>query len=232
MTFGQVKTAIEKNLVESYKNEKDFKKTLREFKSNILNDKSLSKVYAVYDQLSTPQGLNESDAKEFLEEGIKVIDKILSSIKLPKSIDSQNQNDYQNIDTLVYTNNLNLKERVEAKKSILKVLMSENKKIQESIKIPVSSMVKIANQTLETYLQNMDENSKKVFMSVIKSDTNKLEEEFNSLKENTLEKLNIIMNEESENDLKSKISETIEKIKTDEFNQMNYIKLVSLGKNL
>ena len=93
-------------------------------------------------------------------------------------------------------------------------------------------MVKIANQTLETYLQNMDENSKKVFMNVIKSDTNKLEEEFNSLKENTLEKLNIIMNEESENDLKSKISETIEKIKTDEFNQMNYIKLVSLGKNL
>ena len=232
MTFGQIKTAIEKNLVESYKNEKDFKKSLREFKTNVLNNKSLSKVYAVYDQLSTPQGLNESDAKEFLIEGLNLINRILTSIKLPKSIDTLNENSYQNIDTLVYTNTLNLKERVEAKKEIIKVLMSENKKIQESIKIPVSSMVKIANQTLETYIQNMDENSKKVFMNIVKSDSEQLQEEFKTIKENTVQKLTTLMNEESENDLKLKISETIEKIKIEEFNQMNYLKLVSLEKNL
>ena len=232
MTFGQIKTAIEKNLVESYKNEKDFKKSLREFKTNVLNNKSLSKVYAVYDQLSTPQGLNESDAKEFLIEGVNLINRILTSIKLPKSIDTLNENSYQNIDTLVYTNTLNLKERVEAKKEIIKVLMSENKKIQESIKIPVSSMVKIANQTLETYIQNMDENSKKVFMNIVKSDSEQLQEEFKTIKENTVQKLTTLMNEESENDLKLKISETIEKIKIEEFNQMNYLKLVSLEKNL
>lgn len=232
MTFGQIKTAIEKNLVESYKNEKDFKKSLREFKTNVLNNKSLSKVYAVYDQLSTPQGLNESDAKEFLIEGLNLINRILTSIKLPKSIDNLNENSYQNIDTLVYTNTLNLKERVEAKKEIIKVLMSENKKIQESIKIPVSSMVKIANQTLETYIQNMDESSKKIFMNIVKSDSDQLQEEFKTIKENTVQKLTTLMNEESENDLKLKISETIEKIKIEEFNQMNYLKLVSLEKNL
>ena len=35
MTFGQIKSAIEKSLVESYKNQSNFKKTLREFKKTI-----------------------------------------------------------------------------------------------------------------------------------------------------------------------------------------------------
>ena len=232
MTFGHIKTAIEKNLLESYKNEKEFKKSLREFKTNILNNKSISKVYAVYDQLSTPQNLSESDAREFLSEGLNVIGKILPTIKLPKSLEESKENDYNNIDTLVYTNNLNLKERVEAKKSILNTLMSENKKIQESIKIPVSSMVKIANQTLEHFIESMDMESKKIFVDVVKSDSEKLKEEFSTMKESTLEKLTSLLNEESEDTIKSKLTETIEKIKTDEFSQLNYVKLVSLVKNL
>ena len=141
MTFGQVKTAIEKNLLESYKNEKDFKKSLREFKANVLNNKSLSKLYAVYDQLSSPQSLNESDANDFLQEGINLITKLLSSVKLPKSYENIMDNDYENIDTLVYTNNLNIRERIESKRAIINVLKSENKRLQESIKIQVSSMV-------------------------------------------------------------------------------------------
>jgi len=232
MTFGHIKTAIEKNLLESYKNEKDFKKSLREFRANVLNNKSISKVYAIYDQLSTPQNLSESDAKEFLSEGLNVIAKVLPTIKLPKSLQESKDNDYKNIDTLVYTNNLNLKERVEAKKSILRTLMSENQKIQESIKLPVSSMVKIANQTLEHFIDSMDTESKKMFVDVVKSDSEKLKEEFSIMKESTLEKLNTLLKEESEDSLKSKLTETIEKIKTDEFSQLNYVKLVSLVKNL
>jgi hypothetical protein len=45
----------------------------------------MSKAYALYDQLSTPQGLSEQDAKEFLEEGISLLHKILPTIKSPKS---------------------------------------------------------------------------------------------------------------------------------------------------
>ena len=84
MTFGKIKSIIEKNLLESYKNEKEFKKSLREFKHNVLNDRPFSMAYSLYDQLSTPQGLSESDAKEFLQEGVNLLNKLLPSIKLPK----------------------------------------------------------------------------------------------------------------------------------------------------
>jgi len=232
MTFGQIKTAIENHLIESYKSEKEFKKSINEFKSNILNNKSISKLYSVYDQLSTNQGLNESDAKDFLEEGLSVINRILPTVKLPKLAKETNSNNYKNIDILVYTNNLNLSERVNAKKEIIQILKSEKESLKESIKLPVSSMVKIANQTLENYITNMDEDSKKVFMNVVKTDSKNLKEDYQNLKESTIDKLKTILTNESEQELKSKIQETIEKIQTQDFNQMNYVKLVSLEKNL
>jgi hypothetical protein len=219
-------------LIESYKSEKEFKKSINEFKSNILNNKSISKLYSVYDQLSTNQGLNEGDAKDFLEEGLSVINRILPTVKLPKLAKETTNNNYKNIDTLVYTNNLNLSERVNAKKEIIQILKSEKESLKESIKLPVSSMVKIANQTLENYITNMDEDSKKVFMNVVKTDSKNLKEDYQNLKESTIDKLKTILTNESEQELKSKIQETIEKIQTQDFNQMNYVKLVSLEKNL
>ena len=123
MTFGQIKSIIEKNLLESYKNEKDFKKSLKEFKHNVLNNKTMSKLYSLYDQLSTPQGLSESDSKEFLEEGITLIQKLVSDIKTPMVLETV-ENKYSDIDSLVYTNKLDFLERVNSKKNIIKLICS------------------------------------------------------------------------------------------------------------
>lgn len=231
MTFGQIKTAIEKNLLESYKDQNEFKKSLREFKHNVLRDNKLSKLYSIYEQLSTPQSLSESDANEVLNEGLSLISKLLPKVKLPQNL-SETKNEYQDIDTLVYTSNSNLVERVECKKNIIKVLKSQPQKLKESVKLPINSMVKIANQTLDNYIQNMDESSRKIFIEIIKSDNEKLKENFDTLKENTLNKLNVLLESENETEMKSVLSETIQKIKSDEFTQMNYVKLISLEKSL
>lgn len=231
MTFGQVKSIMEANLLDSYKNEQEFKKTLKEFKENVLKNKGISKLFSIYEQLSTPQNLSEKDAEHYLTEGLSVIQKILPTVKMPYSLSSTN-NLYSDIDNLVYTNKIDLKERVQSKKNILDLLMSEGKKINESVKIPISSMVKIANQTLENYVQNMDEESRKLFLEIVKGDKKKMESEYHELKENTLTKLNQILSEQEEIDLKSKISETIEKLQKEEFNQLNFVKLVSLDNSL
>ena len=108
MTFGTIKSIIENNLLESYKDEKEFKKSLREFKHNVLSDKSMSKAYALYDQLSSAQGLSEETAKEYLEEGVNLLQKILPNIRLPKSTSNSVNNKYSDIDALVYTSKLDL----------------------------------------------------------------------------------------------------------------------------
>jgi hypothetical protein len=44
--------------------------------------------------------------------------------------------------------------------------------------------------------------------------------------------LNSILGEQKESDVIEKITETINKLKEEEFNQINYVKLVTLEKNL
>ena len=232
MTFGQIKSLIEKNLLESYKNENEFKKRLREFKHNVLNNKSISKVYNLYDQLSTPQGLSESDAKEFIDEGVSLLQRILPSIKLPKSLEEEVENNYKHIDTLVYTKNTSIKDRINAKKSIESVLKEQKSSMKESINIPVTSMVKIANQTLRNYIETMDENSKKEFFQIVSEDNKNLEGKFEELKTSAISKLQSILENENESDVKTKINETINKLKDEKFDQLNFLKLKNLESSL
>jgi len=231
MTFGQVKSIIENSLIESYKNEGEFKQSLREFKHNVLSNKTMSKVYSLYDQLSTPQGLSESDAKDYLEEGVNLIQKLLGGIKLPKTI-TESVNEYVDIDTLVYLNKITLSERISAKKNIVKILTSEKKTVRESINIPIKSMVNIANQTLRNYIENLSENEKKEFFQIISEDTKTLETKFETLRESTISKLNTILENEQEFEVKTKISETIERIKNEKFDQLNFLRLKNLENSI
>ena len=232
MTFGKIKSIIENKLIESYKDEKEFKKSLREFKHNVLNNKTMSKLYSLYDQLSTPQGLTESDAKDFLEEGINLIQKLLPNIKLPKTFSENVENKYSNIDTLVYTNKLNLLERVDSKKNITKILTSNTNIVKESINIPLKSMVSIANQTLNNYVDNLDESSKKEFLQLISEDSKSLEDKFETIRESAISKLNSILEKEEELELKTKLSETIDRLKGEKFDQLNYLKLKNLEESI
>jgi hypothetical protein len=232
MTFGTIKSIIENNLLESYKNEKEFKKSLREFKHNVLSDKSMSKAYALYDQLSSAQGLTEEIAKEYLEEGVNLLQKIIPSIRMPKTLSENVNNKYSDIDTLVYTNKLNLLERVNAKKKIVSVLTSKNDTVKESINIPVKSMVSIANQTLRNYIDTLDESSKKEFLQIISEDTKTLETKFETIRESAIKKLQTILDKEQEFELKTKLSETIDKLKIEKFDQMNFIRLKNLEESI
>ena len=233
MTFGKIKSIIENDLLESYKNEKEFKQSLKEFRQNVLNNKNMSKLYSLYDQLTTPQGFNESDAKDFLEEGISLIQKLVPSIKTPKTLSENVKNKYSNIDSLVYSDKLDLMERIQSKKYLIKTLSSsKDDSVKESINIPLKSMVNIANQTINNYLENLDESTKKEFLSLMNEDTSVLKEKFETLRETTINKLGVILENEKEFEMKTKLSETIDRLKVENFNQLNFLKLKNLEESI
>ncbi len=232
MTFGEVKSIIEESLIESYKDSKNFKSVMKEFHTNILTNKSLSKLYSLYDDLSSEKSLSEKEAKEYLEEGISLIRVILENAKLPKFSSKKIENKYKDLDTLVYTKNLNISERVSAKNNLISNLTKSPNSLKESINLPLTSMVSVANQTLKNYIETMDESTKKDFFKVIKSDQNDLEKEFGTIKESAINKLQTILEGENEFELKTKISETIDRLKNEEFNQMNFVRISSLEKSI
>lgn len=232
MTFGEVKSIIEESLIESYKDSKNFKSVMKEFHTNILTNKSLSKLYSLYDDLNSEKSLSEKEAKEYLEEGISLIRAILENAKLPKFTSKKIENKYKDLDTLVYTKNLNISERVSAKNNLISNLTKSPNSLKESINLPLTSMVSVANQTLKNYIETMDESTKKDFFKVIKSDQNDLEKEFGTIKESAINKLQTILEGENGFELKTKISETIDRLKNEEFNQMNFVRISSLEKSI
>jgi len=232
MTFGKIKSAIEKNLLESYKNEQEFKKSLREFNHNILENKSISKIYSLYDQLTTPQGLTESDAKEYLEEGINLIQKLIVGIRLPKTLSENINNKYSDLDILVYTNKINLSERVQCKKNIVSNLTKKTQVVNESINIPIKSMISIGNKNLNEYIENLDEDTKREFLQLVSEDSSSIVEKFNTLRESTMSKLQLMVETENDNEMKNKLSETINTIKTEKFDYLTFLKLKTLEQSI
>jgi hypothetical protein len=231
MTFGQIKSIIEKNLVESYKDTSTFKKTLKEFKHNILTNKSFSKIYSIYDDLSSPQNLTETEAKEFLEEAVNVVRHLLEKTTLPKN-GEQSSNIYEDIDNVVYFNKVDIKERLNSKKNIISKLMESKGQTNESVKIPLKSMVSIANQTISKYIENLDENSRKEIFHILAKSNSDLENEFGNLKESAVNKLKVLSNKENDVELRSKISETISKIEAEEYDEISYVRLKKLEESI
>lgn len=234
MTFGLLKSIVENSLIESYKDEKLFKKSLLEFKQNILNNKDISKVYSLYDELSSHKGFSEQDARDFVSEGIQMIQQILPQIKLPKLMsETKVQNRYQDIDDLVYmSKKIDLNERLNLKKKLYKNLSESVSLAKEPINIPLSSMVRVANQTVQNYIESLDEKTRKEFFEIIKEDSDSLETKFNSLKEKTIEKLSPVLEKETDFDTKEKIQETINKIQNDKFSQINFLRLKKLEESI
>jgi len=233
MTFGEIKSIIENNLLKSYNNKQEFKKSLKEFKQDVLNNKNMSRLYSLYDQLTTPQGLTETEAKDFLEEGINLIQKLTPTIKTTRISSKNVSNQYINIDSLVYVNKLDLMERVKSKKNLIKILVSSKPEpIKESINLPLKSMINIANQTMNGYIENLDESAKKEFIQLMSEDTTLLKRKFKTLQKNTIVKLTNLLENEKESEIKTKLSETIDKLKVEKFDQLNFFKLKNLDESI
>lgn len=232
MTFGQLKTIYENYLIQSYKDKKIFKQTLKEFKKDILENKNLSKVFTLYSELSTPQGLSESDASQFLTDGIETIKKTLTKIKLPKKKIDENFNFYKEIDSLVYEkNSIELKERLESRKFLLRNLSNSKTKIRESLNIPLSTMLNIANTNVNKFMSSLDESSKKEVIYILKEDRKEIEKKFMELKKETIKKLTDLK-EGQDSESENKINETINKISSENFDLVNFLKLKNLNETI
>jgi hypothetical protein len=124
-------------------------------------------------------------------------------------------------------------ERLKSKKNLIQTLtLNKKETIKETINIPLKSMVSIANQTLNNYLDNLDETTKKEFIQLMSEDTSLLKEKFETLRESTISKLNTLLENENEFEIKTKLSETIDRLKSEKFDQLNFLKLKNLEESI
>jgi hypothetical protein len=235
--FGELKSKIETCLSESYKN-KNLKKDLFVFEQLVLKNKNISKVFFLYDELSSNKGLSESVANEYINESITAYENLVNKID-PKHIKElkswvghiQCENTYKNIDDLFSTNVLTLENKIKSKKVIMETIKNNSKDQKDVIKVPLKSMVNIANRTIDKFISSLSESEQKELKTILSTPKETLVENYGKIKDEVLTKLN---NQKSTSDTETSqtIDKVLTKLQTESFNELNYYKLKQLNEGL
>ena len=238
MKFGELKSKIEKCLTESY-SKNSVKKDLFVFSEMVLKNKNVSKLFYLYDELSSKKGLNEEVANEYINQSITIYENIINKIP-SKTFSELNmwvghikvENEYNNIDNLFSTGILTLEEKIKSKKliseNLQKSVIVENK---ETINVPLNSMLSVANKTVKSFISSLNESEKKEVMKILSTPKSQLVESYNKLKEEVLEKLDDKLSE-SDDETKQTIDQVVKKLTTESFNELNYSKLKNLSEGI
>ena len=239
MKFGILKTKIENVLLESYKNN-TFKQELKTFKKLVLENKNINRLYYIYDDLSSNKGINPEIANDYINEMVtlyentvnKIIPTDLKKIKDWVNNSSVVENNYEVIDNLLSSGVLNLESKISSKKIISETITKNPVTDKEVVKVPLSTMVTMANKTISNYIDNLSESEKKEFNQMLSVDDSELEPKYSQIKESVVEKLNVMYNENHDHPTRKTIRETIEKVSNEKYDKINYYKLKSLFDNL
>lgn len=236
--FGILKSKVENVLLESYKND-TFKTEIQNFKKLVLENKNINKIFFLYDDLSSDKGLNESVINDYINECITIYENTINKIKqsdidnLKKWVgNTKAENVYESIDNLFSTDILTIESRINSKKLISESLKKQPKKVQETVNVPLTSMVNIANKTISTYIQNLEESDRKELTDLLTTSDEELQTSYETIKENVISKLTQMKLNESDSTTKETINETISKVSSEKYDKLTYFKLKSLNENL
>jgi hypothetical protein len=240
-TFGTIKTKIEYATVNLY-GKPEFKSFMKQFKSMVLENKDVAELYYIYDDLSSKKGLDKSIADDYLNESVEysqvLIENCQNSLgRVSNWIDSvvmEHKNDYSDIDTTIYNRSIkNLEVVLESKKNIKNTLISEEVKTEvTNFNLPLSSVVRAANDSISRNLESLDESDRKELTSILSLNIEDVKTEIESLKENILNNLKTNLNESTDTDLTLAIENTINKVNGTKIDHYKLYKIRKLNSGL
>lgn len=238
MNFGILKSRIENTLLESYKRG-TLKEELKNFKKYVLENKNISKIYYLYDDLSSNKGMDNNLVFDYINECITVYENTVNKINESDVNKIKNwvkntivENQYKNIDNLFSNNVLMIESRLESRRLISETLKKKPLTKSETPLIPISSMVNLANKTISNYIESLNESDKKELIKILSEDDSKYVSEFETIKESVVTKLTNLKNETIDKSTKSKIDETLSKVISEKYDKLSYFKLKGLNENI
>jgi len=238
MKFGELKSKIETYLVEAY-GKGTLKDNLFIFEQLVLNNKNISKIFFVYDELSDKKGLSENIANEFINESTIAFENSHNKIK-PFELKELNfwvghvkcENKYKDIDELFSTNILTLENKIKSKKIIVENLKSKKEDSTETIKVPLKTMVNVANKTVTNFISSLNLSEQKELKKILNTPKETLIENYNKEKEIVLEKLEAQKDKEEDNETIKTIDQVLSKLQNEQFSELNFYKLKQLNEGL
>ena len=241
--FGKTKNRIDSILVNTFSQKSKFKKAFHTLMESLKDNSTNREFFVIYSQMENKSFNSSKDAEEYLNESIKTLKskknkvnlkRINSSIeKYSSYIGKQSNRLYESMDTLIFNENvLDIEKRIEAKKIVLNVLQSKKSKPITESNIPNSLLINLSTKNFNKKYDNLTENDKVQFKTLMNKDVDKLEKEINGLVEEVSDKLDKLINESTNSKLLNKLEETKKKIQETKKSKVSFYKIKELNKTL
>lgn len=241
-TFGLIKTKLEEASIVAYKNNK-LDSFLKAFKGLVLENKDLCELYYIYEDLYTNKGLGSDIADDYINETVEYSKILIKENQddlnfinswLSKNLIENKNNNYKELDTLIYNDSIkNLENVLECKKQIKNTILKESKleTSTDSINLPLETMVKMYESNLKKNL-SLNENELKEINEIKNLSKDEIENEIKELSESIVSKLKPSLNESADFELNEKIKNTIDKVNSAKYDHYNLYKLRKLNMGL
>jgi hypothetical protein len=239
VTLGKLRQQVYTRLAEQYTKKEQFKKTFNSIMSVLNENKELKQVFNIYTDFEKRHISDTDIATEFVTEAVNTIkgymtENYISGLKklstLVGDVTCEQNEVTKNLDVLVHSTGYDtLVERIESKKYLVKTL-TEEKTVSESIR-PVSQSILTSLLTTkfnEKY-SSMNESELSTFKRYSSMNESEIENTINDLKNEIKESIETL----KENvELKSVVMEVENKVDNTSYDLLSLLKLEQLKESL
>ncbi len=243
--FSNYKQSLDSILENSFKQKKEFKKNLSVIMGALKYSKTLKEFFTLYNEIENKNYNNLKDGENFLNEAtthlknkkadlLKVkplLDNIITKRK--KLVETKTNKIYENIDKIVFSNNIkNIDSVIESKKTLTESMVNRKSLVEtKPIDPKILSMVINKNYKKE-YENSLTESQQNILKNTLLMSEDTLEKEFTDIKDIALSRINKLISESTDDTLSAKLVQTKDKIKTFSPTKISYIRVRGLLEDL
>ena len=241
--FSYYKKNIDSILENSYLDKQLFKENFHVIMGALKLSKPFREFFTLYNDVETRNFKNKTELNEYLNESvtylrpkiksIKQICNILESVfsKRKKLIKESKNNIYSGLDYLIYKKGVkNISNKLEVKNKLVESIMDRKQTSRLNTKLTTKTLAYTLSENYNKEFSKLSVSDKKVLSEVLSTKSQVLKEEINKTKETILSRINTLVKESNEENLKAKLTQTknvVIKMKTDKLSLLKLKQLVT-----
>lgn len=243
--FAKYKQSLDSILENSYTNKKEFKNNLSVIMGTLKFSKPLREFFTLYNEIEIKNFDTLEDSKNYLNEAVRylrenkkelvsvknILDKIIVNRKNLCNNTIKNPI-YENIDTVVFNNNIiNIDSLIKSREFLSESMISNKKRSTVKVNPKILSHA-ISRNYQEEYGKSLSESEQNILKNTLLMTEESVNTEFDNIKDIAVNRINTLLKETTEDELGTKLIETKDEIKQLKSTKINYIKVRGLLEDL
>jgi hypothetical protein len=243
--FSYYKNSIDSILENSFKESKTFKNNLSVIMGAMKYSKILREFFTLYNEIETKKFENTDKSSQYINEALSFLKENKTKLKkvtpiLDKIIEDRKELCkkstniiYEKIDDIIFNTKItNLNSIAESKTYLIESALNSNKKVLKKIISPKILSHVLTKNYEETYGTSLTESQKHILKNTLLMTEDTLTKEYNTTKEVTLNKINSLLAESTDESLSAKLVQVKNEITTLTQSKKSYIKVRGLLEDL